>query len=122
LTLTASTSIEECVVKSLKIFVTLVVLAAACASGSADAGRVRVFVGVGAPFFYPVAPLPYYYPPIVAVPAVPVTYVEQGQPSAGPGRYSGSWYYCDASRAYYPYVKQCPGGWREVSPQPASSR
>jgi hypothetical protein len=51
-----------------------------------------------------------------------VTYVEQGQPSAGPGRYSGSWYYCDASRAYYPYVKQCPGGWREVSPQPASSR
>jgi hypothetical protein len=71
-------------VKSLKIFVTLAVLAAACSSGSADAGRVRVFVGVGAPFFYPFAPLPYYsYPPVVAVPAAPVNYVEQGQPSAG---------------------------------------
>ena len=73
--------------KSLKIFVTLAVLTAACASGSADAGRVRVVVGVGAPFFYPVAALPYYYPPTVAVPAYPVNYVEQGQPSAGPGQY-----------------------------------
>ncbi|WP_408422114.1 hypothetical protein [Paraburkholderia fungorum] len=73
--------------KSLKIFVTLAVLAAACSSGSADAGRVRVFVGVGAPFFYPFAPLPYYsYPPVVAVPAAPVNYVEQGRPSAGPGQ------------------------------------
>ena len=34
--------------KSLESFVTLAVLTAACASGSADAGRVRVFVGVGA--------------------------------------------------------------------------
>jgi len=110
-------------VKSLKIFVTLAVLAAACASGSADAGRVRVFVGVGAPFFYPFAPLPYYYyPPVVAVPAAPVNYVERGRPSTGTGQSSGSWYYCGASRAYYPYVKQCPGGWREVSSQPASSR
>ncbi|RDK03502.1 hypothetical protein [Paraburkholderia lacunae] len=108
--------------KSLKIFVTLAVLAAGCVSGSADAGHARVFVGVGTPFFYPVAPLPYYYyPPVVAVPAAPVTYVEQGQPSAGPRQSSGSWYYCDASRAYYPYVKQCPGGWREVPTQPASS-
>jgi hypothetical protein len=109
-------------VKYLKICFTLAVLAAACASGSADAGHVRVFVGVGVPFYYPVAPFPYYYPPVVAVPVAPVNYVEQGQPATGPGQPSGSWYYCDASRSYYPYVKQCPGGWREVSPQPASSR
>jgi hypothetical protein len=120
--LTANASIKEFAVKSLKIFVTLAVLAAACASGAADAGRVRVFVGVGVPFFYPVAPLPYYYyPPVVAVPTAPVSYAEQGQPSAGSGQPSGSWYYCDASRSYYPYVKQCPGGWREVPAQATSS-
>lgn len=26
----------------------------------------------------------------------------------------GVWYYCDAYGAYYPYVGQCPGGWRAV--------
>ena len=118
----ASTFTEELAVKSLKMFVTLAVLAASCVSGSADAGRVRVFVGVGAPFFYPFAPLPVYYPPVIAVPTAPVNYVEQGQPSAAPGQRSSSWYYCDASRRYYPYVKRCPGGWREVPLQPASSR
>jgi hypothetical protein len=109
-------------VKYLKICFTLAVLAAACASGSADAGHVRVFVGVGVPFYYPVAPIPYYYQPVVAVPVAPTNYIEQGLPSAGPGQSSGSWYYCDASKAYYPYVKQCPGEWRQVSPRPASSR
>ncbi len=29
-----------------------------------------------------------------------------------------NWYYCDASKAYYPYVKDCQSGWREVAPQP----
>jgi restriction system protein len=28
----------------------------------------------------------------------------------------GSWYYCDAAQAYYPYVKTCPTGWRAVAP------
>ena len=28
----------------------------------------------------------------------------------------GSWYYCDAAHAYYPYVATCPGGWRAVAP------
>lgn len=26
----------------------------------------------------------------------------------------GMWYFCDAYGAYYPYVGQCPGGWRAV--------
>ena len=114
--------------KRLKICVTLTAQAAACACGSADVARVRVFVGLGVPFYYPVvpfyypvAPLPYYYQHVVAVPAAPTNYVEQGQPSAGQAQPGGSWYYCDASKAYYPYVKECPGGWREVPAQPASS-
>ena len=28
----------------------------------------------------------------------------------------GSWYYCDALHAYYPYVATCPGDWRAVAP------
>ncbi|MDP1525641.1 MAG: hypothetical protein Q8M20_07510 [Rhodocyclaceae bacterium] len=32
-------------------------------------------------------------------------------PVRPPGR---MWYYCDAYGTYYPYVGQCPGGWRAV--------
>jgi hypothetical protein len=109
-----------------------VAVAAACICGPANAARVFVGVGVGVPYYYPVAPVPYYYPyypPVVAVPAPPpVNYVEQGQaqgagPSAdAPGQQGGSWYYCDASKAYYPYVKECPSGWRPVAPQPGNSQ
>jgi hypothetical protein len=28
------------------------------------------------------------------------------------------WYYCRAPEGYYPYVKQCPGGWMKVVPTP----
>jgi TPR repeat protein len=28
------------------------------------------------------------------------------------------WYYCDASKAYYPLVATCPVPWREVAPNP----
>jgi len=60
---------------------------------------------------------PYYYPPpVVTVPASPPTYVERGEAGAAPE--PGYWYYCSDSRAYYPYVKECPGGWQRVSPQP----
>ena len=41
----------------------------------------------------------------------PQRYIEQSQPA-------DSWYYCADSKAYYPYVKDCPGGWQRVSPTP----
>ena len=50
----------------------------------------------------------YAYPPVVVAPPPVVV-----QPS--PPHY---WYYCDGAQAYYPYVAQCPGGWRAVSPAP----
>ena len=56
------------------------------------------------------------YPPVTVVPARPPVYIEQSQPdSLAPGY----WYYCDQPAGYYPYVKQCQGGWRPVAPQQA---
>jgi hypothetical protein len=85
------------------------------------------FVGVGFGFAYPWSwygyyPPPYYYPGYyypqpIAYPAQPVTYVEQGGAPA-PAQPAGWWYYCEASRTYYPYVKECPSGWQRVPALP----
>ena len=61
-------------------------------------------------YWYP----PYYpYYPYEPVPVVaePQTYIEQSGPIY--------WYYCEAAKAYYPYVRECPGGWLTVLPQGA---
>ncbi len=56
----------------------------------------------GAPY-YPYYPAPAYYPaPIVVAPPAPTQYVEREQPVQ-----SGYWYYCETSRGYYPYVREC---------------
>jgi hypothetical protein len=111
-----------------RILIVAVVLLSAVASGSALAhGQVRFGIVVGGPLYWPgyyPGPYysPYYYPPVVAVPASPPTYVEQGDevaPAAPVQEQSRAyWYYCAESKAYYPYVKQCPGGWQRVAPQP----
>jgi len=110
-------------VKRLNVFVALSAVAAVCASAPAHAARVGVWIGPGWGYYYPVVPAPYYYPPVVAVPAPPQEYVEQGQADGGQAQSqsNGSWYYCDASKAYYPYVKQCTAGWREVPARPGPS-
>ena len=103
------------------------VLLAATASAPALAwhhgGRVHFGVVIGAPFYPwyyppypPYPPYPYYYPPVA--PAAPPTYIEQGAAQAAPAQ-QGVWYYCAESKTYYPYVKECPGGWQRVTPQPA---
>ncbi|MDE1183508.1 hypothetical protein [Paraburkholderia sp.] len=116
--------------KRLKLLLAVPVAAALCASGAAQAARVGVYIGGGVPYYYPVAPVPYYYgpPPVVVQDAEPQEYIEQGQPQ-GPAQQpgvaadpqaasAGTWYYCDASKTYYPYVKTCQAGWREVPAQP----
>lgn len=99
---------------------TLAGAALAAASGLAQA-RVVFGIGIGvpiwgAPFYpYPYGPYydPYYYPRTVIVqPQQPQRYIEQSSPD------SGYWYYCAESKAYYPYVKDCPGGWQRVPPTP----
>ena len=88
--------------------------------------RVSIGFGFGVPFAaYPYYYPPYYYPsyypqPVVVQQQSPV-YVEQNPqpaPSAQPSVPAGYWYFCAESRAYYPYVKECPTGWQRVAPQP----
>jgi hypothetical protein len=58
------------------------------------------------------------------VPSTPSTYIEREQEGAeqeGTPQESapaGVWYYCPDSKAYYPYVKECPGGWQTVPAEP----
>ncbi|OYV75651.1 MAG: hypothetical protein B7Z66_12105 [Chromatiales bacterium 21-64-14] len=77
----------------------------------------QFFIGVGpgwgwGPWW---APPPVYYspPPVIVSPPPPVTYIAPERPA--PQQY---WYFCQTKRAYYPYVKECPGGWMKVVPQP----
>jgi hypothetical protein len=84
--------------------------------------RSGVVIGGGVwlgPYWYPgydpyYPYYPYYpYAPYAPVPvaAEPQTYIEQPGPSY--------WYYCEAAKAYYPYVRECPAGWLTVLPQGA---
>ena len=111
------------------VFAVLVALAGIAATEPALAhGGTRVSVGVGFGFGYPVWgppwgpwywPPPYYYPVPVVVRTQPVTYVEQRSAPAPASAGGAWWYYCDGSKGYYPYVKECPSGWQRVSPVPA---
>ncbi len=47
-----------------------------------------------------------------APPFEPSTDYMSGQTAPPIG--DGHWYYCDATRAYYPFVKACSGPWRQV--------
>lgn len=76
---------------------------------------------------YPYDPYPYYspyrypyYPPVVTVPVPtqPPVYIEQGDVAAPAAADNYYWYHCDRPEGYYPYVKQCPGGWERVNPTP----
>ena len=107
----------------------LAFLAAALALGAAASeqasagGRVAVGISFGFPLYYPHYPAPVYYappPPYYYAPRVvyssPPVYVERQE--AATERSVDSWYYCEQSKAYYPYVKTCPGGWQKVPPTP----
>lgn len=65
------------------------------------------------PYYYP-SYYPYYYTPAETTPPV---YIERGQEQEAPSD-AGVWYYCPDSRTYYPYIKECPGGWQKVPAEP----
>lgn len=77
------------------------------------------------PFFYP----PFYggYPvvvpiaPPVVVPPTPPVYIQQQMPAVTQPQ-TQYWYYCINPEGYYPYVKQCPGGWLHVDPRPTTQQ
>ncbi|MBV8665270.1 MAG: YXWGXW repeat-containing protein [Burkholderiaceae bacterium] len=60
--------------------------------------------------------------PIVVQQAAPV-YIEQPQPAADlPAQFDPNfWYYCHNPAGYYPYVKECGGGWQKVTPVPTGA-
>jgi hypothetical protein len=57
---------------------------------------------------------PYYYGPPVMQQQAPAYDYNQPAPQEQPYY----WYFCPDAKAYYPYVKQCPGGWQKVIPSP----
>lgn len=118
--------------------------AAAMARGHVGVG---VYIGPGwGPGYYGPGYWGYpraYYPPVYAYPPVypgvvmqeQPEYIEQGQQDlapeqapaqaasmAPPGQMQGQaqpvWYHCSKPDGYYPYVKNCPGGWQTVPAQP----
>lgn len=70
--------------------------------------------------YYPYYPYyyPYYPPRIVTVPVEPPVYIEREVPQSTQQLPAGYWYYCSDPKGYYPYVKECPSGWRRVDPVP----
>jgi hypothetical protein len=44
------------------------------------------------------------------------------QPGAPAASAPGTWYYCDSTKSYYPYVQSCGEGWRSVPATPPPSR
>lgn len=106
--------------KTLKLLAALVVLGAASANPArADRGHAHVGVMIGVPLYAPAYYPPYYYPPysppVVIERTAPPVYIQQ---QAAPAPAANVWYFCAAANAYYPYVKDCPGGWQQVQPQP----
>jgi len=122
--------------KLVKLMLALMLLVASVAGQNAwaDRGhfhhgghaRVGVSIGVGVPLGWPwwYEPYPYYYPyyPYYSRPTIvesgPTEYVERSQSQGSESPASNYWYYCHRPDGYYPYVKECPGGWDRVTPQP----
>ena len=49
--------------------------------------------------------------------AHPGEYIDQGIPNEAL-QPQDDWFYCADSKAYYPYVRECPGGWQRVPSTP----
>jgi hypothetical protein len=65
------------------------------------------------PFFRPY----YTYPPVVTAPSRSPVYIQQPEPKLAQPK-TNYWYYCQYPQGYYPHIKECPGGWTQVAPQP----
>lgn len=104
-------------------------------------GGMGFYFGAPYPFFpfaYPPYPYPYVYspPPVVITQPQSQVYIEQESnnptnaapaagnstaPAASASNNNAYWYYCEAANGYYPYVKECPAGWKQVTPTPPAN-
>ena len=79
---------------------------------------------IGSTYYYyptPVYPYPDPYIPseVMVQQTVPSVPVATPAPAPAPApQTSAVWYYCEASKTYYPYVKECPAGWKTVPATP----
>ena len=86
-------------------------------------GGTRVFIGGGVGWWGwpgwwgPAYTYSFYADPPVVVQQGPTEYIQQDPSPPSAPQY---WYYCQNARAYYPYVKECPGGWMQVVPAPSA--
>jgi hypothetical protein len=71
---------------------------------------------IGPTFLWPGFYDPFFYPPVPEITQPPPVYIERGDGNPPPATADRYWYYCDTANAYYPYVTQCPGGWKAVPP------
>jgi hypothetical protein len=123
----------------------VLILCAALANQSAIAGHrahkhghgpiVHLGISYGFPVYVPrYFPAPVYtfpryafpvpvhvYPPAVIRHYPSPVYIEQSISPAEPAppQAQNDWYYCADSRMYYPYARECPGGWQRVPAQPS---
>lgn len=100
-------------------------------------GRMGWWWIVGGVYYYypaPVYPYPDPYTPAVVVPG-PVVVAPPAAPAPMPSmpprpapapaptvqaqNLPSVWYYCEASKTYYPYVSECAAGWKTVPATPA---
>ena len=84
-------------------------------------------------FYYPYYGVPAYYPyygyaPNYAYGAyAPARYVERASLESGgygpaPVRQEPhSYFYCRSANGYYPYIRQCSGGWERIPARPAGA-
>jgi hypothetical protein len=116
--------------KTMKWSIALLALFLAAGSAMADRGhrhhghhhgpRVQFGISVGPAFWDPWYPRPYYrpyYAPIVIERSEPPVYIQQQAATPPAAQATGYWYYCVEGKGYYPYVKECPGGWQKVLPE-----
>jgi len=117
--------------KLLKAVLLAATLVAVAAPGLAEArgghgghfrgGGFRVGVGLGLAIGIPYYAASYYAPPYYAPYYGYAPYYDYApayvapQPAKQPGNY---WYFCPRANGYYPYVRECPGGWQQVPTQP----
>lgn len=80
-------------------------------------GYTTVFMA-GAPYYY--ANDVYYggAPGGYAVVNPPAAEAAPPPPPAPQAPQAASWYYCESSKAYYPYVSECKEGWKQVPATP----
>ena len=132
--------------KVVAVLILLVFGAAASESAMAQHhGGVRFGINIGIPLFGPGYYPPYAYPapayaypapayaypgpaysypaPAYSYPAPAYSYPGQAVAPSAPYAQAApapqhDWYFCPNSNSYYPYVRECPGGWQRVPAQP----